>query len=47
VDPVRRQVSAVLLAFCVGSVVFTCQPSFAQQEQIEAKRKVLSKVVPI
>jgi hypothetical protein len=46
VDPVRRQVSAVLLAFCVGSVVFACQPSFAQQEQSEAKRKVLGKVVP-
>ena len=26
---------------------FACQPSFAQQEQIEAKRKVLSKVVPV
>jgi len=47
VDPVRCQVSAVLLAFCVGSVAFGCQPSFAQQEQIEAKRKVLSKVVPV
>ncbi len=44
--PVQRQVSAILLACCVGSVVFASQPSFAQQEQIEAKRKVLSKVVP-
>ena len=43
----RRQVSAVLLACCVGSIVFACQASFAQQEQIEAKRKVLSKVVPV
>ena len=46
-DPVRHHVSAVLLAFCVGSVVFAYQPSFAQQEQIEAKRKVLGKVVPL
>lgn len=43
----RRRVSAVLLACCVGSVVFACRPSFAQQDQIEAKRKVLSKVVPV
>lgn len=42
----RRQVGVVFLACWVGSVVFACQPSFAQQEQIEAKRRVLSKVVP-
>ena len=46
-DPVRCQVIVVLLACCVGSVVFACRPSFAQQEQIEAKRKVLGKVVPV
>ena len=43
----RRQICAVLLACCVGSVVFASQPSFAQQQQQEDKRKVLSKVVPV
>ncbi len=43
----RRHVSYVLLVCCIGSVVFACQPSFAQQEQIEAGRKVLGKVVPV
>jgi len=44
---VRRHITAVLLACCVGSIVFACQPSLGQQEPIEAKRKVLSKVVPL
>lgn len=43
----RRHISSVLLICCIGSVVFACQPSFAQQEQIEARRKVLGKVVPV
>lgn len=41
-----RHITAVLLACCIGGIVFAYQPSFAQQEPIEAKRKVLSKVVP-
>jgi TonB family protein len=47
----RRRAAAPLLALCLGAVAFS--PSFAvaqdssAQEQTEAKRKVVNKVLPV
>lgn len=42
----RRYIRVVLLACCVGAVVFECCWCFAQRGQIETTRKLVKKSAP-
>ena len=42
----RHYAKLILVACCSGTFVVPCCRSFAQQKQAEAKRRVVSKVVP-